>query len=275
WKRAVYRAAPRHFDVEMLPPAKLGASYSYGIRVHPAQVVQSSGSTIRSSTLMNSSYEIWRKWEDCLWFQDMLELQYTVLSRQKRQRLARGKGVKKNGIYIHDHASSWESLPPGPDPKSVGKDIHDYLPKLTKRGTLFRTSASTVEQRKVELTALVKAFLSEDVPALIEELREDRTIRDFFGYWRRDHDLLIKRNPPRRPTGSEKQRKSLITGVGSWSTLVSASAATISEDAPPPSPTHSTSSFAPGSNSSVPASSDSGSSVSGEMPPSPTVSKPP
>ncbi len=122
----------------------------------------------------------------------MLELRYGVISREKRQRLQAGKGVKKNGMYIHDRAASFESLPPGPDPKSVAKDIHQYLPKLTKRGTLFRATQATVDQRQNEFSALVEAFFREDVPSLIRELREDRIIRDFFGYWRRDHDLEAK-----------------------------------------------------------------------------------
>ena len=85
----------------------------------------------------------------------MLELRYGVISREKRQRLQAGKGVKKNGMYIHDRAASFESLPPGPDPKSVSKDIHTYLPKLTKRGTLFRATQATVDQRQNEFSALV------------------------------------------------------------------------------------------------------------------------
>jgi hypothetical protein len=257
------RSLPLYIS-NLSPRTSAGNSNCYGIRVHPVQNAQSSGASIRSSMAMNSSYVIWRKWEDCLWFQDIVELQYSILSRQKRQRLLSGKGVKKNGVYIHDHASSWESLPPGPDPKSVKKDVHDYLPRLTKRGTLFRTSASTIDQRHAELTALVEAFLSEDVPALVEELRQDRLIRDFFGFWRRDHDLLLKHNPPRRP-GLEKPRKSFIAGIGAWSASFAASTPDISVRLPPspppsasipPSPTQSTS-------SSVLASSDSGSSTSG------------
>ncbi len=67
-----------------------------------------------SSDGSNSEYDIWRRWEDWLWFQDSVEEQYRILARAKRQRLLAGKGVKKDGFYKQDMASSWESLPPGP-----------------------------------------------------------------------------------------------------------------------------------------------------------------
>ena len=130
----------------------------------------------------------------------MLEHRYGVISREKRHRLQAGKGIKKNGMYIHDRASSFESLPPGPDPKSVAKSIHQYLPRLTKRGTLFRATQATVDQRHEEFCALIEAFFREGVPTLIQELREDSFIRDFFGYWRRDHDLGAKKGLQRPKT---------------------------------------------------------------------------
>jgi hypothetical protein len=132
----------------------------------------------------------------------MLEHRYNVVSREKRQRLQAGKGVKKSGMYIHDRAASFESLPPGPDPKSVAVDIHAYLPKLTKRATLFRQNQQTIDQRQMEFVALIKAFFEEEVPALIKELRRDRIILDFFGYWRRDYDLASKERAKRSKTGA-------------------------------------------------------------------------
>jgi hypothetical protein len=77
----------------------------------------------------------------------MLEHRYGVVSREKRQRLQAGKGMKKHGMYIHDHAASFESLPPGPDPKSVAMDIHKYLPELTKCAALFRQNQQTTSAR--------------------------------------------------------------------------------------------------------------------------------
>ncbi|KAI0303663.1 hypothetical protein B0F90DRAFT_1309664 [Multifurca ochricompacta] len=205
YKRAVYRGAPRRFEVDSLPPTKFGKAYYFGLKIIPIL-----GDTVSiKSACTNSEYEIWRRWEDCLWFQDILELRYGIISREKRQRLAAGKGVKKNGLYIHDHAASFESLPPGPDPKSVAKNIHEYLPKLTKRGTLFRPSQATVDQRQKEFIALIKAFFQKDVPSLVLELRDDRNIRDFFGYWRRDYDLAHKRKGKRPLTALDS------TGIGS------------------------------------------------------------
>ena len=49
---------------------------------------------------LNTSYEVWRRWEDCLYFQDILENEYGRMSREKRARLQAGKGVKKNGVYM-------------------------------------------------------------------------------------------------------------------------------------------------------------------------------
>ena len=163
----------------------------------------------------------------------MLELRYGVISREKRQRLQAGKGVKKNGMYIHDRAASFESLPPGPDPKSVSKDIHTYLPKLTKRGTLFRATQATVDQRQNEFSALVEAFFREDVPSLIRELREDRIIRDFFGYWRRDHDLEAKSD--RQQLKADAISRSFIPSFYSTSS-VSLSQSRPAQPSEPPSP---------------------------------------
>src|SRR6266508_3882877 len=141
----------------------------------------------------NWEYEIWRKWEDILWFQQALEAEYSRAAREKRVRLAQGKGVKSyNGFYKQDMASSFESLPPGPLPSSVAQDIHEYLPRLTKKGTLFRASQATLEQRQKEFRALVEALFSDDVPRLIRELRATQRVTDFFGLWRRDYDCMEK-----------------------------------------------------------------------------------
>lgn len=171
-----------------------------------------SSSESKLSTKSNVGYEAWRRWEDCLWFQDSLELEYSRLARMKRQRLLAGKGVKKDGFYLQDRASSWESLPPGPEPNSVARDIHDIIPKLTKKGTLFRASQATIEQRHSELTAFVEALFAEDVPTLLAELRADRMVTDFFGYWRRDYDLAMK-NDQRSGNKQSKPRSSITSSV--------------------------------------------------------------
>ncbi|KAK7436980.1 hypothetical protein VKT23_018795 [Stygiomarasmius scandens] len=198
YKRAVYRAPPARFTVAMLPPSKQGSSIGFSMRVTPvlrgdrSSICSGGSSGSGGSNRSNVEYDVWRKWEDCLWFQDTLELEYSRMARMKRQRLLNGKGVKKDGFYMQDKASSWESLPPGPDPNSVAQDIHELIPKLTKKGTLFRPSQATIDQRNKELTAFVTELFKSDVPALLEELRSDRIVTDFFGYWRRDYDLDMK-----------------------------------------------------------------------------------
>ncbi|KAF8348931.1 hypothetical protein F5887DRAFT_948381 [Amanita rubescens] len=186
YKRAVYMAAPTRFTIEFLEPTKQGHSYSYGMRISAAD---RSDRMSTSTTMSLSDYTIWRRWEDCLWFQDALEQEYKRLAREKKQRLLRGKGVKKNGLYLQDRAASFESLPPGPHPDSVAQDVHQYLPRLTKKGTVFRASQALINQRNAELRALVEALYQEDLPALLHEIRESQVTTDFFGYWRRDFDL--------------------------------------------------------------------------------------
>jgi hypothetical protein len=161
-----------------------------------------------SSRGSHTEYEVWRRWEDCLWFQSVLELEYQRMARAKRQRLLRGKGVKKDGFYKQDFASSFESLPPGPDPNSVARDIHEYIPMLTKRATVFFASQATIDQRAVELEAVVEALFQPDLPALVDELRRSRTVTDFFGFWRRDYDLAEKQGA-RTP----KPRNSITSSV--------------------------------------------------------------
>ena len=192
-----------------------GKSYCFGLQIYPIldNVSMVSGST-------NSAYEIWRTWDDCLWFQELLEDRYGIMSREKRHRLQAGRGVKKNGVYIHDRAASFESLPPGPDPKSVATDIHQYLPKLTKRGTFFSATQATVDQRQREFSALIKTLYQKDLPSLIVELLEDRAVRDFFGYWRRDYDLLAKRSGSRPKTAPDGIRSgSFISSFFSTSSV--------------------------------------------------------
>lgn len=197
--RAVYKAAPKRFTIQFLPPTKLGSSYYHGARISS---IPKSERHFRSSVSSEEStvqYDVWRRWEDCLWLQDTLENEYKRAAREKKTRLAQGKGVKAfNGMYKQDMASSWESLPPGPEPTSIATDIHAYLPSLTKKSSFFRPNPATVEHRQEEYQALIEALMSDDVPALIKEIRSCRTITDFFGYWRRDiefEEKYRKKNP--------------------------------------------------------------------------------
>jgi len=183
------------------PPAQAGTGWAYGLRVistleEDIADRRSVSSRSASSTSPYKDYEIWRRWDDCLWFQETLELEYSIQAREKRRRLEQGKGVKKNGVYVDSkRAASFESLPPGPDPTSVSLDIHNYIPKLTKKATLFRANQATIDQRQQQFATLVEALLAPEVPALIGELRASSAVRDFFGWWRRDKDFARKHGP--------------------------------------------------------------------------------
>lgn len=182
-----------------------------------------------SSRGSSIEYDIWRRWEDCLFFQEALEQEYSRAAREKKVRLQQGKGVKAfNGMYKQDMASSWESLPPGPDPKSVVQDVHGHLPRLTKRGTLFRASQATIEQRQGEIQTLIETLFSDDMPALIQEIRASSVVTDFFGLWRRDYDAL-----DHSPKAARSATTSLFSSYFSESTPSLSSRSSISPERPP------------------------------------------
>ena len=161
-----------------------------GSRHHGMHISSDSRGNCPSISSALPEYDIWRSWEDCLWFQQTLEDEYEQAAREKRRRLAQGKGVKGfNGLYKKDLASSWDSLPSGPDHRSVAQDIHEHLPALTKRGTLFRASQVTINRRQAELIAFIRTLFSDDMPALIKEIRVSRLVSDFFGLWKSDLDF--------------------------------------------------------------------------------------
>ncbi|KAF9267957.1 hypothetical protein L218DRAFT_995509 [Marasmius fiardii PR-910] len=213
YKRAILRPAPANFTINMLSPAKKGGHFLYGLRVNPVnQDDRSSTGSDGSSRAFTEPYEIWRKWEDCLFFQDKIEEEYSRLARMKRQRLKQGKGVKKNGMYMQDAAASWESLPPGPDPHSVAQDVHNIIPRLSsKGGSLFGNKQAIINLRLAELSAFIAALYKDDVPALLVEVRSDRLVSDFFGYWQRDEDLLQKSR-----ARSRKNRQSTASSILSF-----------------------------------------------------------
>ena len=181
--------------------AQVGSGWAYGLRVistleEDVADRRSVSSRSASSSSPYKDYEVWRRWDDCLWFQETIELEYSIQAREKRRRLEQGKGVKKNGVY-HDskRAASFESLPPGPDPTSVSLDIHNYIPKLTKKSSLFRVNQATIDQRHQQFASLIEALLAPEVPALVEELCTSQTVKNFFGWWRRDKDFARKHGP--------------------------------------------------------------------------------
>lgn len=214
YTRAVIKPAPREFTVEVLCPSKqgehleylwnaisivlflIGNHFSYGVRVCP--VVRSQGSSDSRSTSSDGEYDIWRRWEDCLDFQDTLEDEYSKLSRQKVKILKRWASGKKRPEEMdspyrsRNAAASFESLPEGPDPREVAMDVHKMVPALSRKGFLFRVGRSTLKQRGDEFAAMIQALFnpSPDAPVLLQELRNCSSIRDFFAFWRRDNDLL-------------------------------------------------------------------------------------
>ncbi|KIJ51476.1 hypothetical protein M422DRAFT_138013, partial [Sphaerobolus stellatus SS14] len=203
YKRAIVRSAPREFTVEVLPPQKHGGNYSYGIKVSPIFRAENRTSDTRSISSRASSYseyEIWRRWEDCLDFQVALEQEYKILSNDKVRHLKQGTHLKKkreaeSGLYnMQKAASSFDSLPEGPDHREVVRDVHELIPELSRRGTIFRVSRSTLEQRQSEWNRMILGLFNPDpsAPVLLQELRNSKVTRDFFGYWRRDKDLADK-----------------------------------------------------------------------------------
>lgn len=169
-------------------------------------ISSSDGDSVASRSFQN--YEIWRRWVDALTFQASLEKEYGQLAREKRKRLLKGKGVKKNGIYMQDLASSWDSLPPGPPPDSVSLDLHKYLPALSKKGNVFKITQTTLEQRQAQLEAFISALFNPDMPSLIQEIRATRLVTDFFGFWRADESLARKKGKdPMSPSVTPSRRK--------------------------------------------------------------------
>lgn len=208
---------PRSPSTIVRPTSHIGNSYSYGFRIYP--IKNDDRSTIARTTSSGESiapvdeYDIWRKWEDCLWFQESIEVAYSRAAREKRSRLAAGKGVKKNGVYIHsDQAASWESLPFGPNPNDIARDIHQYIPKLSKKATLFRPSQEIIDHRNQDLRMMMQALLQDDLPTLIKEIKATRTFTDFFGVWRRDIDLARKAESLRKPD-ADPPRPSLSSSI--------------------------------------------------------------
>jgi hypothetical protein len=62
----------------------LGGTYYYGMRISP-MITETGSNSSKGSAY--SEYTIWRKWDDCLWLQDLLEYHYTQMAREKRTRL--------------------------------------------------------------------------------------------------------------------------------------------------------------------------------------------
>ncbi|KAG8834825.1 hypothetical protein FRC17_006933 [Serendipita sp. 399] len=208
YRKAVIRPAPPTFIVDVHPPRKQGANFHYGLRViasdapdAPSSPVESSAKSTRSTKSSKSKeYDIFRRWDDCLEFQRTLESEFEYIARRRRKGQPALNHHAKETLYPVQRAASFDSLPLGPDPSSIALDVHEYLPKLTKKSTLFRATHATISQRGGEFKALIEGLMSDDAHSTIQELRTVPVVRDFFALWRRD---------------KEAERRSQKTQIGS------------------------------------------------------------
>ena len=141
-----------------------------------------------SSSRAAVEYVIWRRWEDCLDFQRTLEVEYSAVSKRRRKGEPARNHHAKDMLYPSQRAASFESLPLGPDPSTIPVDVHAHIPRLSKKSSIFRPNESSIQQRGEEFKAMIEALFDEDAPSTLQELRTVTTVRDFFGYWRRDKD---------------------------------------------------------------------------------------
>lgn len=156
------------------------------------------------------AYEIHRKWEDCLDLQRVLEKEYSALSKARKSRL--GGGKKGNSVYGHPlRAASFDSLPTGPDPKTIPTDIHAFLPRLAAKSSLFRgaSGSALVQQRSEEFNEFISALFAPGAPALIDEARQAPAVREWFGFWRRDRDAMRRRDGDRASIAPSGRRQSI------------------------------------------------------------------
>ena len=145
-----------------------------------------------SSSRAAVEYVIWRRWEDCLDFQRTLEVEYSAVSKRRRKGEPARNHHAKDMLYPSQRAASFESLPLGPDPSTIPVDVHAHIPRLSKKSSIFRPNESSTQQRGEEFKAMIEALFDEDAPSTLQELRTVTTVRDFFGYWRRDKDAERK-----------------------------------------------------------------------------------
>ncbi|KAG9010450.1 hypothetical protein FRB94_010413 [Tulasnella sp. JGI-2019a] len=184
YRRAVVKNPPKgDYFLQVFPPTKQGSGWHYGGCVRPTDS--------ELSSQPNRSYTIWRKWEDCLELQRTVEREFSYLSARRRKQLGHDKA---DGMYQQggNGAASFESLPCGPEPLSLALNVHTHLPKLSKKNTLFgRPSASVLSQRASDFEAFIDAMFTLHTP-LMDDVLQQRAVRDWFGYWRRDKDGEMK-----------------------------------------------------------------------------------
>ncbi|KAF8604717.1 hypothetical protein BDV93DRAFT_522407 [Ceratobasidium sp. AG-I] len=212
YRRGVLIHCPQEYSVDIVPPTKEGSSWHYGLRVKPLSNLMgspTSGPPTDAKGKRIKAYEIHRKWEDCLDLQRVLEKEYTALSKARKSRLG---GKKGNSIYGHpQRAASFDSLPTGPDPKSIPTDIHAFLPRLAAKSSLFRgaSGSALVQQRSEEFNEFISALFAPGAPALVDEARQAPAVREWFGFWRRDRDAMRRRDGDRASIAPSVRRLSI------------------------------------------------------------------
>ncbi|KAG9103799.1 hypothetical protein FRC06_007918 [Ceratobasidium sp. 370] len=198
YRRGVLIHCPPDYSVDIVPPIKEGSSWHYGLRVKPLVNLGTSplgGPAVDAKGKRIRGYEIHRKWEDCLDLQRVLEKEYAAASKARKS-----SGKKGPSLYAHpQRAASFDSLPTGPDLKSIPTDIHAYLPKLAAKSSLFRgaSGSALVQQRSEEFNEFISALFAPGGPALVDQVRQAPAVREWFGFWRRDRDAMRRRDGDR------------------------------------------------------------------------------
>ncbi|KAF8666613.1 hypothetical protein RHS04_09584 [Rhizoctonia solani] len=211
YRRGVLIHCPSEFSVDIVPPMKEGSSWHYGLRVKPLPNLSMSppgGPLGDVNQKRVKGYEIHRKWEDCLDLQRTLEKEYSAVVKVRK-----GKGGKKGPpVYGNlQRAASFDSLPTGPDPKTIPNDIHAFVPRLAAKSSLFRgASGSTlVQQRSEEFNEFIGALFAPGASVLIDQARQAPAVREWFGFWRRDRDAMRRRDSERASVAPSIRRLSI------------------------------------------------------------------
>ncbi|CAE6427128.1 unnamed protein product [Rhizoctonia solani] len=213
YRRGVLIHCPPEFSVDIVPPMKEGSSWHYGLRVKPLPSLSMSppGDLLADAKQKRvKGYEIHRKWEDCLDLQRVLEKEYSAIVKARK-----GKGGKKGpSVYGNpQRAASFDSLPTGPDPKTIPNDIHGFIPRLAAKSSLFRgaSGSALVQQRSEEFNEFISALFAPGASILIDETRQTPAVREWFGFWRRDRDAMRRRDSERASLAPSTRRLSIAT----------------------------------------------------------------
>jgi hypothetical protein len=215
YRRGILIHCPPEFSVDIVPPVKEGSSWHYGLRVKSLAGSSPGGAPVDAKGKRVKGYEIHRKWEDCLDLQRILEREYTALAKARKGKQG---GKKGNSVYGHlQRAASFDSLPIGPDPKTIPTDIHAFIPRLAAKSSMFRgvSGSALVQQRSEEFNEFISALFAPGVPVLIDEARQSPAVREWFGFWRRDRDAMRRRDGDRASIASSTQRLSISSSEAS------------------------------------------------------------